>query len=158
MSGPVAELPFVDEHAIVVDAPALAVWRAVGASLPRGPLVDLFAGRLLGASPSGAHGDPLLEGSSIPGFRVNEAIPGRRLVLAGRHRFSDYALVFELDEHDRATRLTARSLARFPGVRGTAYRALVIRSRGHRVLVRRWLGRIRDAAERTENHATREDP
>ncbi|HEX7717212.1 MAG TPA: hypothetical protein VF416_07975, partial [Marmoricola sp.] len=73
-------------------------------------------------------------------------------------RFSDYALVFELDEHDRATRLTARSLARFPGVRGTAYRALVIGSRGHRVLVRRWLRRIRDAAERTENHPTREDP
>ncbi len=159
MNGPVDELPFVDEHAVVVDAPAGAVWQVLGGSLPHGPMVEFFAARVLGASPPATGGDPLVAGSTIPGFRVSEASAGRRLVLTGRHRFSDYALVFELDEHDGATRLSARSLARFPGVRGTAYRALVIGSRGHRVLVRRWLRRIRETAEAIDNSrpATQED-
>ncbi len=33
----------------------------------------------------------------MPGFRVAAARPAEELALAGRHRFSDYALVFRLD-------------------------------------------------------------
>ena len=33
-------------------------------------------------------------GDAVPGFRVVEAEPGRRLALRGRHRFANYALTF----------------------------------------------------------------
>ena len=140
-------LPLVDEHAISVRAPRLAVWRRLGASLrgsgrAGGPLT-----RLLGAQSGDRTGDPLAVGSTIPGFAVVDAIPGERLVLAGRHRFSEYRLVFTLTGTDGTTRLAARSEARFPGLHGRAYRALVIGSGGHRVVVRRWLRAIARAAE-----------
>lgn len=38
------------------------------------------------------------------------------------------------------------TFAKFPGIRGKIYRALVIGSGGHRVMVRRMLGRIASAA------------
>ena len=68
-------------------------------------------------------------------------------MLAGRHRFSEYALVYSLAEEPGGTRLRARTHARFAGVRGGLYRTAVISSGAHRVQVRRILRGIRLAAE-----------
>jgi hypothetical protein len=140
------QLPYVDEHTLEVAAPAAAVRRAVGGCLPRDAGTRVGAA-ILGTVPARAQGDPLTLGASIPGFAVVEADPDRRLVLAGRHRFSEYTLAFEIAEQGAVTQLTAISHARFPGIRGRAYRALVIGSGAHRVLVRRWVRRIRAVAE-----------
>jgi hypothetical protein len=139
-------LPFVDEHRVSVSAPALVVWRELGESLRRPARAGGVGARMLHVDPERAQGDPLVEGSTIPGFGVREAVPGQRLVLAGRHRFSDYTLTFTLVDDNGATRLAARTYAAFPGL-GRIYRALVIGSGGHRVIVRRWLERIRRASE-----------
>jgi len=140
-------LPLVDEHQVSARAPRLVVWRQLGASLRGRDQVVGPAVRLLGAHPDGRSGDPLVAGSTFPGFAVVEAVPGELLVLAGRHRFSAYRLVFTLTGADGTTQLVARSEARFPGLHGRAYRALVIGSGGHRVVVRRWLHRIARSSE-----------
>ncbi|WP_238815912.1 hypothetical protein [Nocardia brasiliensis] len=86
--------------------------------------------------------------STVPaGFGLDAAEEPSRLALSGRHWFSRYALIFELDEQGaNRTRLRARSLANFPGPHGKIYRALVIGSGGHRLVVRRMLRRIEAAA------------
>jgi hypothetical protein len=139
-------LPFVDAHHVTVAAPATAVWDELGANLRGGVRLGRLPSLLLGTDPSVGEGDPLSAGSTLPGFAVLESVPGRLLVLVGRHRFSEYELVWTLEEADGVTVLGATTYARFPGVHGRLYRALVIDSRGHRLLVRRWLRRIRDAA------------
>jgi hypothetical protein len=141
-----ADLPLIDEHRVRVAAPRTAVWEALGASLRGQARAGGGAARLLGCRPSRAEGDPMHAGSTIPGFAVAEAVPGERLVLAGRHHFSAYRLVFSLVGDDGAVALVARSEGRFPGLHGRAYRALVIGSGGHRVVMRRWLRRIAAAA------------
>ena len=145
-SRPDGVLPFVDDHRVLVDATPADVWRALGACLP-----DTAGARaaalVLGARPRRAHGDPLVEGSAVPAFGVRRAVPGRELALAGRHHFSDYALVFTLEDRGEGTELSARTLARFPGLHGRAYRALVIGSGAHRIVTRRWLRRIGRLAE-----------
>jgi hypothetical protein len=139
--------PFVDEHRVVVSAPPAAVWRALGASLRGRSRASRVPAVLLGAVPGHAAGDPLRAGSTIPGFAVRGATEAEELVLAGRHRFSDYELVFELRPGNGTTTLTAHTSAAFPGLLGAAYRAAVFGSGAHRVLVRRWLDRIRATAE-----------
>ena len=147
--GPVDdEPPFVDEHDVDVAARPEAVWRALGASLAGHSVPQRVVAALVGTVPRHRHGDPLVEGSALPGFAVRAADPGRRLVLAGRHRFSSYTLTFVLDERGDGTRLGARTHAGFPGLHGAAYRAAVIGSGAHRILVRRWLRQIARAAER----------
>lgn len=141
------EPPFVDEHDVEVAAGAEAVWRALGASLAGHSAPQRMVAAVVGTVPRHRHGDPLVEGSTLPGFAVRAADPPRRLVLAGRHRFSVYTLTFALEEGHNGTRLRALTHAEFPGVRGTAYRAAVIGSGAHRILVRRWLRQIARAAE-----------
>ncbi|MGX4693362.1 hypothetical protein [Streptomyces sp. JNUCC 63] len=95
-----AALPHVDEHTTVVAAGADAVWRGIGEVLDH-----TFAGagaagyaRLVGCADVTVSGSrPPAEGSTVPGFRVVAAVPGRELVLTGRHRFSSYALIFRLE-------------------------------------------------------------
>lgn len=141
-------LPFIDEHSIDVAAPPAAVWRAIGRTIGGQPRLAMrAAATLLGTDPRASHGELLVVGSSIPGFRVATAVPGERVVYAGRHRFSEYELVFELAAHEGGTRVRALSYARFPGPHGRAYRALVIGSRIHRTEVRRMLRGIARAAE-----------
>ena len=102
--------------------------------------------RLLGVVPARSQGDwrgPLHLGDTLPGFAVAEIHPPERLALRGEHRFSRYALVFELDATDTARcTLRAQTWAEFPGSAGRVYRALVIGTRGHRVVVRRLLRKV----------------
>ena len=147
-------LPYVDAHHVTVPAPAAAVWDRLGADLRGGRRLGRLPAIVLGTVPGVGAGDPLSAGSTLPGFEVRESVPGRLLVLAGRHRFSEYELVWTLDEHDGVTQLGATTYARFPGIHGRIYRGLVIGSRGHRLLVRRWLRRIRDAATVTGHDRT----
>jgi hypothetical protein len=132
-------LPFVDTHDTLVDASPAATWDAlvvvVRASFDR-PGSALIA-RLLGCEPS-RRGDssPSVPGATLPGFRVTAAEPGRQLALEGRHRFSRYRLVFVLDPVDDARcRLRAETWAAFPGLAGRAYRALVVGTHGHVLVV-----------------------
>ena len=148
---PASALPYVDEHHVDVAASPERVWRALEAvmgapSRPGSPA----AARLLGCRETDVTGPRLgAVGSTIPGFRVTEADPPRRLVLEGRHRFSRYALAFRLEPgDDGGTRLGAQTRAAFPGAAGHVYRAAVIGTRGHVVAVRRMLRAVARRAER----------
>ena len=114
-------LPYIDEHATTVDADAATTWAAVlhtlchDATHPRAPL----------------------------GFVIGECTPRERLVLKGRHPFAVYEWIFELDPlGPHRTRVRSQTWAAFPGLRGKAYRALVIGTGGHRVVVNWTLTRI----------------
>ena len=147
----VQDLPHVDEHAVVIAAGVDDVWTAVTDldgvfSRPRAE----FYARAVGCADDRASGPrPLAEGSTMPGFHVVTSVPGSELVLAGRHRFSSYALTFRIDElTEGRTRLRAETRAVFPGLAGRAYRALVIATGGHVIVMRRLLAGIKRAAER----------
>jgi hypothetical protein len=137
------QLPYIDEHRIHIDAPPAAVWLALLSVLRSklgavpGPLA--YAWGLTPADRSGDWSQVLRPGDSIPGFEVAEAIPGERLALRGRHRFSRYSLVFVQEPSGGGCTLSAQSWAAFPGLAGAAYRAVVIGTGGHRVGVRRLL-------------------
>jgi hypothetical protein len=148
MSGPARNgPPFVDEHSTLVAAPVAAVWRALRAQLPRFAGNEAFA-RVLGAEPRRISGPSLEAGSTLAGFAVARAVPERHVRLVGRHRYSRYALVLDLDERSAETVLVARTYAAFPGLVGGLYRGLVIGSGAHRLLVRRLLRDVRRRAER----------
>ncbi len=141
-----ASLPHVDEHSLEVDADAEAVWRAL-LRVVEGSFASPRTGRVargLGCADRTASGPrPLAPGSTFPGFHVEAAEPNRELALAGSHRFSEYALIFRLEDADgRRTRLRAETRAAFPGLRGTAYRTLVIGSHAHVIVTRRLLSAV----------------
>ncbi|MCZ4515217.1 hypothetical protein O3Q52_45320 [Streptomyces sp. ActVer] len=147
----IPSLPYRDEHTTVVAAGADDVWRSLGDTLDRSfsrPGANRYA-RLVGCADRTASGPrPLAEGSTIPGFRVAAALPGRELVLGGRHRFSSYALIFRLEPAGPGrSRLTAETRATFPGPAGGLYRLLVLGTGGHAVGVRRLLAAVRRRAE-----------
>jgi hypothetical protein len=145
-------LPRIDEHSIDVKAPAPETWRALEKVIESSfsaPATARFA-RLLGCKDVAASGPrPLATGSSVPGFHVCSAESLQTLALAGSHRFSSYALVFRLDQAgDGLTTLRAETRATFPGVKGSAYRALVIGTRIHVLVTRRLLAASKQRAER----------
>ncbi|MEV2232781.1 hypothetical protein AB0H69_30005 [Streptomyces phaeochromogenes] len=147
----IPSLPYRDEHTTVVAAGADDVWRSLGDTLDRSfsrPGANRYA-RLVGCADRTASGPrPLAEGSTFPGFRVAAAVPGRELVLGGRHRFSSYALIFRLEPAGPGrSRLTAETRATFPGPAGGLYRLLVLGTGGHAVGVRRLLAAVRRRAE-----------
>lgn len=149
---PTDSLPHVDEHAIEISADPGATWEALVAvvELSFATPVSTHASRLLGCADTAQSGPrPLAAGSAFPGFHVEAAEPPRTLALRGSHRFSDYALIFRLDDLGAArSRLRAETRATFPGLRGSAYRALVIGTRGHVLVTRRLLGAVKHRAER----------
>src|SRR4051794_11770653 len=113
------ELPYVDEHAVTVEASAAAVWpilaTRIDEAFSHGP-VATFAGAVGCESRTASGPRPLSEGSTVPGFTVATAEPMRKLVLRGRHRFSSYALTFRLQAVDaHRTRIAAETRAAFPG-------------------------------------------
>ena len=140
VDGRTEPLPFVDEHSILVAAEPEEVWAALLGVVERSfsaPGARVIAG-LLGCRDTQAAGPrPLAPGSSCPGFHVAVAAGPSELGLFGRHRFSDYALIFRLDRLEGGqTRLRAETRAEFPALKGRLYRALVIGSRGHVMVVR----------------------
>jgi Protein of unknown function (DUF2867) len=115
-------LPYIDEHAISVNASRSETWPAVLRTMCRDPR-DL---------------------SAVPlGFALDEARPPERFALKGRHPFATYRWAFELDdEAPQRTCVRSTTWAHFPGLHGRIYRALVIGTGAHRVVVRRTLKRI----------------
>ncbi|MCV2489127.1 hypothetical protein OF117_07100 [Geodermatophilus sp. YIM 151500] len=148
---PLERLPPVDEHAVLVAAPPEAVYDAVLAILATTfgtGRARLVAGLLGCDPPSTAAWRRPAVGSSVPGFRVVAADRPGLLVVAGRHRFSRYGIVFRVQPAGRWVRVRAETRAAFPGPHGAAYRLAVIGSGGHAVTVRRMLRRIARVAER----------
>lgn len=148
-----ALLPFVDEHTIIVTADTARVWSALSRVVDRsfsGTGKALFA-RVLGCDDlASSDRGALAQGSTRPGFHVCTAIAGRELSLEGRHRFSHYALTFHLEElADDRTRVSAQTRAEFPKLRGRRYRALVIGTGGHVLVVHHMLAGVKRAAERS---------
>jgi SnoaL-like domain len=147
---PVDSLPSVDEHGTEIAADPDQVWEALAATLPR--VFDTrrtarFA-RVLGDAFTEARGEATVIGSTLPGFIVSRSIRPSVLTLLGQHRFSRYALVFRIDQLGIGrSRLRAETRAEFPGVRGRVYRALVIGTRGHLLVVHRILSAVRRRAE-----------
>jgi hypothetical protein len=153
---PIESLPYVDEHAVTIAAPADVVWRS---------LVEIVCGatsgraatpvsRALGCAQTEASGEPGRIGSTVPGFVVTRAVPPAVLALMGEHRFSRYALIFRIDETAAGpVRLEAETRAEFPGGRGRAYRALVIGTRGHVVATKSILRSVRRRAEKIRDAA-----
>ena len=145
------DLPHVDEHAVEIGAAPDATWesllRVIEGSFGSNGTAR-FA-RLLGCADTRSSGPrPLAMGSSLPGFQVECAESKVELALRGSHRFSQYALIFRLDELSASrTRLRAETRATFPGVKGSVYRALVIGTRGHVLVTHRLLVATKRRAE-----------
>jgi uncharacterized protein YndB with AHSA1/START domain len=145
-------LPYIDEHSTTVGATRERVWEALVSSLratlgssapaPLRIALDLTPAELRGDWRGTLHVD-----DALPGFSITEVSPPERLALSGGHRFSSYELAFEIDAiDDEHSLLRALTWAAFPGLAGRTYRALVIGSGGHKLVVRRLL---RNIARRT---------
>ena len=149
---PLESLPFVDQHAVAIDADPRTTWDALlevtlrmGGGRP-GPLIS----RALGAFYTEVRGEPGETGSTIPGFVVARSIPTAVLALMGQHRYSRYALIFRIVESvDGASELSAETRAEFPGLQGRVYKTLVIGTRGHVLATRHILANVRKRAERS---------
>jgi hypothetical protein len=94
-------LPHIDEHSVDIEAPAAATWkvllRVVESSF--GSVSTTRFARLLDCADTASSGPrPLEAGSAFPGFHVERAEVGTELALEGSHRFSDYALIFRLND------------------------------------------------------------
>lgn len=157
-------LPFIDAHSIEMNAPPEDVWDELAHGALRrfggavgGPLGPIGA-RLLGCP----YADPPGPGPGMPqtiiGFRIARAERPSLVELAGEHRYSSYSLTFRIEPAPDApgSLLTAETRAVFPGARGRRYRALVIGSGGHVIVVRLLLGSIRRRAERGVYRGDRE--
>jgi hypothetical protein len=148
---PMASLPYIDEHACEIEDSPERVWRALLATVrgtPRPPGWLSAAWGLEHRRRIGAWDASVAVGDTVPGFVAAEVDAPRGLALRGRHRFSDYELRFELEPTAGGrTRLRAKTFAAFPGLKGQAYRTVVITSGAHRVAVRRILGRVGRMAE-----------
>lgn len=146
------ELPHIDEHSIDIDRPPARAWDALARVVDGsfGGTAAAYAARALGCANSGAAGArPLAAVSTVPGFHVVAADGAQLLHLEGSHRFSRYALIFRIDDLGGGrSRVRAETRAAFPGLKGEAYRTLVIRSRGHVVVTRRLLAAAKRLAER----------
>jgi hypothetical protein len=149
-----ASLPRIDEHEIVVNAPAEVTWPiviAVFAHMTSGSQWRTLA-RVLHCRPDRAAGQPNVLGSTVPGFRVARSEAPTTWGLEGEHLFSRYALTFRVVPLDGArSAVRAESSAEFPGYHGRAYRALVIGTRGHVFGVRNILHRIKAGVEHSVN-------
>ena len=147
---PLEELPPIDEHAIEVDASAEATWKALFPTLEHS--FDSRGARRyserVGAGVTAADGDLHHPGGTLPGFTVIRAIEPVMLALAGRHRFAQYAIVFRIDLlPGQRSQVRLETRADFVGRKGRLYRAGVIGTRGHVILVNRMLRAIKRRAE-----------
>ena len=155
---PLESLPFIDEHFIEVAASPDQVWEALIAVL--GGVSEGRTGaplsRALGCAQTEVEGEVGEIGSTIPGFVVARSIRPAVLALMGRHRFSEYALIFAIIEKPSGlVLLSAQTRAEFPGRRGRAYRGLVIGTRGHVLVTTNLLRSVRKRAERARGRPRR---
>jgi hypothetical protein len=133
------DLPFVDEHTRDVAVPPDRTWAVLSdyvvrlTTSPHGGLSGVLF-RVLGTVPRS-------------GFEVVASDPPREVVLAGRHRFSTYRLVFRVEPAAGGSRLHALTYAAFPRLRGRAYRTALMVSRGHARATRGMLRTVADRAE-----------
>ncbi len=137
----------IDRHDLFVDAPAERTWDALASTLGGvdGRLAHAVAA-VLGCRPARTSGPPVpARGAELPGLRVIAAQPPRRLILEGEERLASYVLQFDLDSGGT---LSATTWAQFPGAAGRAWRALVISSGSHALVMRAMLRRVRGRAER----------
>jgi hypothetical protein len=147
---PLEQLPPIDEHAIEVDAPAEASWDALFPTLEHsfGTRGARRYAQRAGASVTVAEGDLHHPGGKLPGFTVIRAVEPVMLALAGRHRFAEYAIVFRIDLlPGQRSQVRLETRADFRGRKGRLYRAGVIGTRGHVILVNRMLRAIKRRAE-----------
>lgn len=139
------ELPFIDRHGLVIEADPASVWEALVAILPRwmgSKPGGVYAG-LIGARDRRVQGSPDRVGSTLVGFHITEAERPGRLVMRGSHHFSEYELIWTIDDlEDGRCHLQAETRARFPGIHGRAYRALVVGSGMHVRTLRKVLAAI----------------
>jgi hypothetical protein len=135
---------------VEVEASRERAWSGLGtvlSAMSHGSRRELGA-RALGCRDRSASGPPDAQGSTLPGFRIEQVERPSQLALEGRHRFSRYALIFRLDElPGERSRVRAETRAAFPGLRGRLYRALVIGTRSHTVAVHRMLSAVKRRAE-----------
>jgi len=148
------QLPFIDRHSVGVNAHLETTWEALESVLIRslGSRSSGLAARALGCADTATpDGEPLSEGSTIPGFRVLTSRPSRELKLAGKDHFSRYELIFRLAPTGTGrTELSADTRAVFPGLKGTLFRGLVIGTRAHVLVMRRLLRAVKQRAESRE--------
>jgi hypothetical protein len=149
---PIQDLPFVDEHAIGIEATEMQTWDALLETLPKVFDTGLVrpASAALGVEHRDRHGDVGEIGSTLPGFVVSRAVPPAVLALLGQHRYSRYALIFRIQKTSSGVMLRAETRAEFPGAKGRAYRGMVIGTRGHVLVARRILNAVRRRAERED--------
>jgi hypothetical protein len=132
------ELPLIDEHSIEVRAAPDLVFDAVNrrfAHVLSGRLGMAFS-RLWACDPPAA-------------FAIVENTRPTRVVVAGKHRFAAYAIVFRITPTADGSRLTAESRAEFPHRHGRLYRMAVVGTRGHVVATRGLLRTIAKSATTT---------
>lgn len=144
------ELPFIDEHSILIDADRETTWRALTESFGSsgGKLFALY-GKLISVDPDSNEGKLDQVGSTRIGFRVSGSKPAQLLELTGRHRFSTYSLTWDITEEPFGkSRLSATTHAKFPGIHGRAYKAAVIDSSAHARVNRRMLEAVGHRATR----------
>jgi hypothetical protein len=152
------ELPFIDVHSLTLDAAPEQAWEAVaqvmrgwaGGTLPRR---SARSAALLARVLASADVEPPRPGPGLPkamvGFHVAQAERPSLIALAGEHRFSRYKLTFRIEPADGSRCVVkAETRAAFPGLAGRIYRAAVIGTGGHVVVVRRLLSSIKHRAER----------
>lgn len=144
------DLPAIDEHYIDVYAPAEATYAALFPAIER-----FFAGKLaqgycerIGAMETEKRGDLHHPGGTLPGFTVTRAIEPVMLALAGEHRFAKYAVVFRIDLlPEKRSRVKLETRADFTAGKGRIYKAAVIGTHGHVLVVNRMLRAIKRGAE-----------
>lgn len=152
------ELPFIDVHSLAVNVVPERAWDAVtqvmrgwaGGALPRR---SARVGALLACLLGCADAEPPPPGTGLPeamvGFHVARAERSSLIELEGEHRFSRYALTFRVEPSDGSRCVVhAETRATFPGRSGSIYRAAVIGTGAHVIVVRRMLTSIKRKAER----------
>jgi hypothetical protein len=148
---PLEQLTPIDEHYIDVDAPAEATYAALFPAIEKA-----FAGKFaqgycerVGATETRTSGDLHHPGGTLPGFTVTRAIAPVMLALAGEHRFAKYAVVFRIDLlPGQRSRVKLETRAQFVPGKGRIYKAAVIGTHGHVLVVNRMLRAIKRGAER----------
>ena len=131
-------LPLIDKLCIGFSATPEAVWGAIFEVIRAKMNGNIGMAQFLKAVPVKSTIKFNALGDTVPGFEIIEVEANKKLVLKGRHRFSKYQLTFTIESN----RLCAQTHARFPGLLGAVYKALVIYSGAHESVTKSLLKQI----------------